>query len=276
MGAPAETREAYMLKNLSSRWAWVGTVVHQRIETILKRIQERARGGHLEFESEAIDTAKELDALTEGMRQQYRQSKQARYRESPKRNFGLMEHEYGDPVSDEEWRATNEKARQAYACFLDSDLFQAIRETDPSTWYPIESLDQFDFDGVGVWAVPDFARRTEDGGAEIYDWKTGKVQPEGNRLQLACYTLYMQAKHGRDPQRTTNHIVYLGPELVVHDFVLDPEALDDAREQMQASMDAMRERLADVATNRAEREDFPLTDDREKCHACVYRRLCGR
>ena len=44
----------------------------------------------------------------------------------------------------------------------------------------------------------------------------------------------------------------------------------------RASMDEMRARLADPAANRAEREDFPLTDDLSKCEVCVYRRLCGR
>ena len=41
--APAEAREAYMLKNLSSRWAWVGTAVHEQIERILKRIPAELR-----------------------------------------------------------------------------------------------------------------------------------------------------------------------------------------------------------------------------------------
>ncbi len=274
--APAEAREAYTLKNLSNRWAWAGTIVHGAIERILRGIQDRALSGRLPFEPAAVRTSAEIDALTERMRLQYRESRGGAYRESPKRRFGLMEHEYEDPVSADDWRAVHRKACDALRGFLESEVFQRIRSSDPATWFPIESLDQFDFEGVGVWAVPDFARRDGEGGTEIYDWKTGAVKPGHDRLQLACYTLYMQEKHGRDPSRTVNHLVYLGPEVRVFDFVLSEEDLEGARETMRSSIRAMRDRLADPTTNRAEREEFPLVADRELCTSCVYRRLCGR
>ena len=99
---------------------------------------------------------------------------------------------------------------------------------------------------------------------------------DANRLQLACYTLYMADVHGVDPARVGNHLVYLGDEVEVRDFVLSPRELDEARARIAASTVEMRGRLADPEGNRAEREDFPLTEDREKCGFCVYRRLCGR
>ncbi|MHC5009509.1 MAG: PD-(D/E)XK nuclease family protein [Planctomycetota bacterium] len=274
--APAETREAYTLKNLSYRWAWVGTVVHHVVEHILKRLQRQATSGHFEFGATDIDPTWEVEETTRLMRRHYRESRSGAYRNKPKKKFGLAEHEYRDPVPDEEWRACNDKARAAVRGFLESDVFARIRATDPSTWFPIETLDQFDLDGVGVWAVPDFAYRLPDGGAEIYDWKTGAVSEDANRLQLACYTLYVATNHGVDPLRVKNHVVYLGPEVVVHDFVLTAEEIEEARTAIRASMDEMRARLADPAANRAEREDFPLTDDLSKCEVCVYRRLCGR
>ena len=36
---------------------------------------------------------------------------------------------------------------------------------------------QFDFEGTPVWAVLDFALRRPDGGVDLYDWKTGVVDP---------------------------------------------------------------------------------------------------
>ena len=36
--ADPEARRAYMFKNLSNRWAWVGTAVHEAIEGLLKRL----------------------------------------------------------------------------------------------------------------------------------------------------------------------------------------------------------------------------------------------
>ena len=129
---------------------------------------------------------------------------------------------------------------------------------------------------MGVWAAPDFARADEDGGAELYDWKTGAVRPEKNRLQMACYTLYMEEKHGVEPARLRTHLVYLGDDVQVHDFVFGPDDLDAGRRTIRESMDAMRARLADPEANRAEMDDFPMTEDRGRCAVCVYRRLCGR
>ena len=112
-------------------------------------------------------------------------------------------------VPDEEWRNLHGKAIRAIRMFLASDLFEQIRATNPADWFPIEERAKFQLDGVDVWAAPDFARRRADGGAEIYDWKTGMAS-DANRLQLACYTLYMADVHGVDPARVGNHLVYLG------------------------------------------------------------------
>jgi hypothetical protein len=274
--APAEAREAYLLKNLSTRWAWVGTVVHSVIEHLLKRLHRRALGGQLRFEKEAVDVAHEIEETTRLMRLHFRESKRGEYRASPKRRFGLAEHEYGEPVSDEEWRGFHDKAVQAVEGFLRSEVFAKIRASDPATWLPIEALDKFQLEGTDVWAAPDFGLRLPDGGGEIYDWKTGAVAPEANRLQLACYTLYAEARHGIDPERVRSHLVYLGPSVEVHDFTLTRAELDEARRTIRASMDAMRARLADPNANRADREDFPMTEDRGRCAVCVFRRLCGR
>ncbi len=274
--AQPKTRLAYVLKNLTSRWAWVGSAVHESIEMILKHMQERATHGHLQLGEAAPDVDHEVERLTQTMRDQYRQSLTKRYRDNPKRNFGLMEHEYEDPVSKDEWVRTSEKGRQALRGFLESDTFARIGASDPKGWLPIEHLDQFHLDGVGIWAAPDFARRTEEGGAELYDWKTGAVNPESSRLQMACYTLYMEEKHGVAPSQLRTHLVYLGPKVKVHDSVLTVEGLRAAREEIRESMARMQARLSDLEGNVAEVSDFPMTDDESRCRTCVFRRLCGR
>ena len=274
--APRETREAYVLKNLSSRWAWVGNAVHEWIERMLKRMQAQAARGALPFDQGTPDIDQEVEALTEHMRWQYRQSLTGQYRDNPKRNFGLMEHEYEDPVSRDEWQQTSEKARQALRGFLESDVFASIAASDPAAWLAIEHLDQFQLDGVGIWAVPDFARRVGAGSAELYDWKTGAVKPEKSRLQMACYTIYMHLRHGIEPGTLTSHLVYLGPRVEIHDFRFTTTDLEEAREEIRTSMEAMRSRLKDPEKNFAEKADYPMTEKLTRCAGCVYRRLCGR
>jgi len=274
--AASKTRLAYVLKNLTSRWAWVGSSVHEAIESILKGMHAQAMHGQLQFGEAGPDVEHEVEKLTESMRGQYRQSLTKRYRDNPKRSFGLMEHEYEDPVSREEWKQSSEKARTALRCFLTSEVFTHIAASDPKNWLPIEQLDQFHLDGIGVWAAPDFAMRTPTGDAELYDWKTGAVNPEHSRLQMACYTLYMQEKHGVEPTRLRNHLVYLGSRLEIHDSVFTMEELRAAREAIRESMEKMQARLSDRQGNVAEAGNFPLTEDLGRCRTCVYRRLCER
>jgi hypothetical protein len=275
-GAPAKTRLAYVLKNLTSRWAWVGSSVHEAIESILKDMHAKAMHGQLQFGESGPDVEHEVEKLTESMRTQYRQSLTKRYVDNPKRNFGLMEHEYDDPVSRDEWKKTSEKARTALRSFLTSEVFAHIAASDPRGWLPIEHLDQFHLDGVGIWAAPDFALRLEDGHGELYDWKTGAVHPERSRLQMACYTLYMEEKHGVAPARLRNHLVYLGEAVEVHDSVFSTEELRAAREEIRVSMTKMQTLLTDAERNVADAASFPLTDDLDRCRTCVFRRLCDR
>ena len=274
--AQPNTRLAYVLKKLTSRWAWIGSAVHEAIERILKDMHAKAMHGQLQFGESGPDIEHEVEKLTETMRAQYRVSLTKRYLDNPKRNFGLMEHEYDDPVSRDEWKQASEKARVALRCFLESEVFTHIKASDPKDWLPIEQLDQFHLDGVGVWAAPDFAMRTPDGNAELYDWKTGAVNPERSRLQMACYTLYMEEKHGVEPSRLRNHLVYLGESVEIHDSVFTKDELRAAREEIRQSIAKMRARLADEQKNVAEAANFPLTDDEGRCRTCVYRRLCER
>jgi CRISPR/Cas system-associated exonuclease Cas4 (RecB family) len=274
--APPEAREAYRLKNLSTRWAWVGTAVHEAIESILRRLHAHAAREELSFAGDAVDPEAEVEAMTRRMRAQFLESRRGEYRQRPKQAFGLAEHEYAEPVDDEEWRAMSEKAREALRGWLASETFREIRESDPGRWFPIEELGRFDFEGTPVWAVLDFALRGPEGSAVIYDWKTGAVAPEANRAQLVCYALFLEAEHGVAPERVITRLVYLGREPVVHEHRVTPADVEEAKGLLRASIAAMRGLLAEPGTNRAERASFPMTDDLARCAVCVYRRLCGR
>ena len=265
-----------MLKNLSNRWAWVGTVVHETIERLLRRILERAQDGLLVFEAGDPHVEAELDAVTVRMRRDWVQSRDGEYRAHPKRRCGLAEHEYNEPVSRDEWRAMNQKARDAVRAFLESALYRDLDASETSRWLPVEQLDQFLFEGTPIWVVMDFARHAPDGGIEIYDWKTGTVNPEANKPQLGCYTMYVGEKHGVQPRNVQNVLVYLGTAMEQVRFRLTDQDLTDTRALIRESIGTMRARLRDKAANVAVREDFPMTVDTVKCATCVYRRLCGR
>ncbi len=273
--AAPEAREAYMLKNLANRWTWPGTVVHDTIEGILKQRLEGGGQGALGF-ADGADPDEIVETATQGMRDQWVESRQADYRRRPKKSFGLVEHEYDEAIPQAEWQKANEKVRSGLRAFLASDLYERIQASDPASWLPIETLDKFDFEGVGVWAVLDFAWKLPDGRIEIYDWKTGEVKPEANMLQLGCYALYVGQKYGVTAEEVTTHLVYLGDTMQDMAFEVTEKDLTQTRGEMRASIAAMRTRLRDKDENIAVREDFAMTEDRGKCRICAFRRLCGR
>lgn len=279
--APAQAREAYMLKNLANRWTWPGTVVHEAIESALRRQLEHDGQHHLGFEGTglagaAVDVEAEVEAATKLMRRQWVESREGHYQRRPKKRFGLVEHEYDEHLPKAEWKAANDKARHSLRSFFTSDLYQRIQAMDVSRWLPIEQLDQFDFEGTGIWAVLDFAYRNEEGNVEIFDWKTGRVTPDANRLQLCGYALYVGERHDADPAKVKTHLVYLGKDIQTFSFSMSEKELTETRGEIRASIAAMRTRLFDKENNIARREDFPMTDEQSKCAVCAYRRLCGR
>ncbi len=274
--APREAREAYILKNLNNRWTWAGTVVHEAIEDILRRFQEDQADGQLSLGPVHVDVDSEVEAATQRMRDQWVESRGGHYRRRPKKRFGLAEHEYEVVIPRDEWKATNQKVRDGLRTFLTSELFETVRTSDPSQWLPIETLDQFSFEGTGIWVVMDFAWKLPDGRVEIFDWKTGIVNPDANRLQVGCYTLYLKASRDVPPEKVTTHLVYLGKELEQFSFRMSEDELKQVRGEMRASIASMRMRLRDKKANTTARDDFPLTDDLSKCEFCAFRRLCGR
>jgi hypothetical protein len=273
--APAAAREAYVLKNLHSRWTWVGHVVHAAIERILRRLSRPADPGDLALgDARSVDAAEEVAAVTTTMRAQFRESREGRYRADPKRYVGLMEHEYAEILPDAEWKEMNRRAVDGVSRFLASDVFARIRATDPRTWFPIEALDSFDVDGTPVWVALDFALRTPEG-AEVFDWKTGGERVEENRLQLVCYAAYLNEKHGVPLERVTCHLVYVNTG-AVHDWRPTQADLRAARETIRHSVAEMRRRLREGGGNEADMLAFPMTEIVSRCAACAFRRLCGR
>ncbi|MCC7136812.1 MAG: PD-(D/E)XK nuclease family protein [Planctomycetes bacterium] len=274
--APRETREAYVLKNLHSRWTWVGDAVHRAIERVLRGLLAAAtaeEGLALEGGT-AVDPDAETERLTRSMRSQFRESREGRYRADPKRSFGLVEHEYGVPVADTEWKEMNRRAVDGLRGFLGSRLFADLAASDPRTWLPIETLDSFDFEGTPVWASLDFGRRVPSG-AEVYDWKTGEERVEANTLQVQVYAMYVEAKHGVPATAVTGRLVYVNTG-AVHAVPATPAALDAARTTMRESIGAMREKLRMGGGSEPSMLAFPMTDDRDRCASCAFRRLCGR
>lgn len=259
--APAEVRELYLLKKLSSRYAWSGSAVHDAIRWVL----EELRGGR-ELPLEQV-----VDRTRASMRAQFRESRDKAYRQ--RKAFGLLEHEYEEPISDAQWRAAWEQVERCLRAFYDSRWLDVARGLSAEQWLPIDQLGSFLWDETPVYAAPDFAYR-QGSGAVLVDWKTGQPR-DGDKEQLLGYALYAKETWGVPEDQIECRVVYL-PSLDEVEVSASPEQLAAFTERMRASIEAMIDKLSDREKNVAEIARFPKTEDESACRFCPFRRPCGR
>ncbi len=259
-GAAPEVKELYTLKKLTTRKAWAGSVVHDAIAEVLAGIKA----------GRAIEPAKTRDAVRTRMRDDFRASRAQDYRK--RKAFGLQEHEYAEDVAPEEWKANADLVDACLVAFFASRFPQVAAALSPAQWLPIDELGSFPFEGTKIYAAPDFAWRTPDGGAVVVDWKTGLAR-QSDHEQLLGYALFAEASWGVPAERVTGLVVYL-PAMEEQPVKIDPGELQSFQGRMRASIEGMRARLEDPAANRAVITKFPQTERAEACARCVFRRPC--
>jgi len=264
--AAPRTRDIYMLKKLSSRQMWAGAHVHDGIERTIK-----ALGSASGDRAGAVDADEVVEGTLARMRQDFGGSREGRYRVRPK-TCALFEHEYGVPVSDEEWRRVAARVERSLRTFLGSEVFTRILESDRRDWLECEEFSSFLFDGVKVHVKLDFVMRDGDA-IRIYDWKTGSSL-ERDSIQLACYTLYAVDQWGAEPEAVEPVEYNLNLDEVVAHAMTEAD-LERSREYMRGSIAEMRRLLRSPDRNLAAEEDFPRIDEERACLRCNFFRVCG-
>lgn len=258
--ADPAVRELYVLKKLTSRSAWAGSTVHDAIKRALTVVRD---GG-------AVDERRLVEGARARMRAEFRESREKAYRF--RKAFGLREHEYDEEVTDEEWRAAWELVERCLAAFLGSRWLGIARDLPPERWLPIDEMASFHWEGTKIFAAPDFAFRTADGGAVLVDWKTGQPR-EADREQLLGYALFARETWGVPADRARCTLVHLPSleEIAVH---AGEDELESFAGRMRSSIERMRSLLVDPAANVADPAAFPPTEDERACSRCVFRRPC--
>src|SRR5512141_455979 len=212
----SELRELYVLKKLSSRWQWAGSVVHDALKELLLRARARQRA-----------------------RRDWSTSREKSYWREPSRVVGLVEHEYGDAVPAQEWkRIWDEVIEGSLRGFYASDAFAQIQATPRDRWLSVDELDSWVFEGTKVWVAIDFAYRDADGLVHVVDWKTGRER-DVDHTQVGIYALYAQRKWQVPTEAIVGELVYLGtPGAERVTVQVDGPALVACEEEMRRSMGA--------------------------------------
>jgi hypothetical protein len=261
--AAPDTRRLYVLKQLTSRQGWAGRVVHEAIEMAL-RVLHAGRD---------LPESWLLDETLRRMRQEWRFSRDGRYRDTPKGPLALFEHEYAVPVADRTWQVLRDHVFRCLRNFQRLPLVAEIRQTPRERWILIEDVRAFAFEGTPVYAAPDFGYWTTGDRLALVDWKTGSPDPEDTAVQLGCYALYAKDILDVEPAQVDLLEVNLREGAVaVHPW--DAGRVEAIRERLRLSIRAMKAWLRDPAANLAVMDDFERTEDVRICRWCNFRAVC--
>ena len=258
-------KRIYYLKKLSGKEVWMGSVVHEVIEFILKKF----RGG------EEIGLSHALTILRKRMESDFEMSKLKEYTGFASKAHRFFEDEYGIEISEEDKIKLFEKAEKCLRNFFNSDIFMEIRRTPVEDWIALEDFLSFDFEGTRVYLSIDFAMRKGDE-VVLYDWKTGGERKADYELQLSLYALYVAEKLGVSAEKIKAEMFYLalGESGKVDSFEVDSGKLEGMRVYLRASILEMKKLLRDVTENEAVEEDFEKSEG-FWCSRCSFRKVCS-
>ncbi|SEU35363.1 RecB family exonuclease [Stigmatella erecta] len=268
--APQDIRELYLLKKLSNRYTWAGSVVHESLKDAL-----------LDWRAGRPVDPQAVEARTHRLMQDdfRHSSKKAYWTQKHRKPFtGLVEHEYAEAIPSEAWKQNWETVRAALAWFFASRWPALARALQPAQWLEVDAgadFSSFTLEGVKVFAIPDFAFVDGEGRPVVVDWKTGKVR-EGYDDQVLGYALYLSQRYKYPVEKVRAALVYLN-EGLEQEVQVDPSAVDAFKERFRQSVAGMRALLKDPAQNTPrEAEAFPMTENLALCVRCAFRRACQR
>ncbi|MDD3297082.1 MAG: PD-(D/E)XK nuclease family protein [Candidatus Omnitrophica bacterium] len=254
------SRKAYILKNMRSIDIWIGDIIHQIIKWV---IQNKVVKKNITFE-ESKQKAKQLLTKT------WEQSRSRLWEDNPKYNLNLLEHYYKRDLDRELLRSKLEKVTKSINNFYHSKLFEELSFLSKESFLSVEDLDSFDFEGTKVFAIPDFAIKSE--GYYLYDWKTGKPSDK-DVLQLSFYVLYAVEKWGVLEKSIHVVPVYLNQEHVSFKPV-EALAVADVKIYMRESIAKMKNILADSSNNVIDVQKCSKSKDAWKCRNCKFQEIC--
>lgn len=269
--AERKCRQAYLLKKLSNRHSWAGHLVHD----VICRVLGDVRAGR-KYDAQAL-----MLGAHEAMQSDWRHSKKGPRTKKGSRGFwGLLEHEYREPLPRAEWSALWRATKACLEAFFSSGLVDSFGKLSPDEWLELDTAasegpPSWELDGVRIYAIPDVVV-LEGGVPVVYDWKTGKPKPE-DRRQVLGYALYLEHRYSIRPTAVVAKAVYLADGARQDVFSTSQESLNTHMARLRQEIATGRKLLADVERNTPlPIGAFKQTEYGAACRSCPFRRLCGR
>jgi len=272
--APPDIREIYVMKNLNSRAAWVGIIVHDVAELAVRRIKAGTPWSEKDALAESERRMRlELDLPEQGA---YRRAAKQRWGGNQIKAPGLEAHYYDSGVTPAQWEEDIATVRACLRTFFASPVYRRLTSITPDDILMVEELESFPVEAIKVWVKLDVAVRGKDAAVVIIDWKTGRAHRQKDiSLQLGIYGLYGSRRWGLAAERIRGYDVNLRiGETRQHP--IDQEVLERVTHYIAQSAEKMRNLLDDVEQNTASMEKFPQIEPSSVCGRCNFRRACER
>ncbi len=270
--ASARQQDAWRLSKMQNRHSLAGIAVEQAVRWAM----QQKRKGLAVSPEEAYETAARPILL-----RRWKESQTEAWRTNPKRHCCLHEHYYKSfPKNGERETVIHlrEHIKSCIANFIKSTLprLESIRAEQEITIADADSktIESFDFEGIKIYAIPDYAYRTGDEVC-IHDWKTGR-ESEHHFEQMRIYGLWANRKHGVLPEKCRVFIEYLATGKT-KSALLSESDLAAATDNIMFSIAEMSEYLVNGDRERNQplpMEDWELTASQHHCAVCNFYELC--
>lgn len=262
--ATPEAWQAYVFNKMKNLPMLVGELVHHVIEQVFE--------AHRRYRP--LPTLEQSQTnVRNRLRQAWRESREKRWKQSPKNFHNLHEHFYGPEPDRKTCEERRDEAFRLLENFYNLELTRRILDSPPEQIKTVEKLEEFDLDCGLLFIKIDLAW---DDGEKLHliDWKTG-ADDEGVARQLAGYALFASRAWHIPFERMIGYPVYLR-QPAVGENCLDARSIGELEDSIRAYFGNVQAGLLDPAQNIADIDAFPMTEDLWKCRSCFYRQLCGR
>ena len=271
--ADPECRAAYRLNKMSSRHTLKGVAVEDSIMWVLRR---RQMGQEVTMNDAYEQIARPL------LNGAWQDSRQQRWKQNAKKFTCLHEHYYPQflPDSQQDWpKRIALEVKQCITNFIDQVLprlmdIRADQEV-PVCTVQMGDPESFEFDGIKVYAIPDYVYRDGDL-LHIHDWKAGRPM-DSHASQLAVYGLWAGIRHGVRPENIETHLEYLMTGQTAS-ARLREEDVAEISQHIRSTAADMAEYLenADREANvPVGREEWDMAAERSVCSRCNFYELCA-
>lgn len=272
-------REAYILSNLLSIYAWRGNIVDNIISRIIIPQINSNRDISIEY---VLDKAKSL------CRRQFDFAMEQKYREDgftksgAGNNFAAFRAiEYDNEITSSEFRKAWEEIELSLTNFLsNTELVAYLKSANHLiTQRPL----MFQLNGYTIRAVPDLIAFFDNGSPHIFDWKVHYFGNKSFHDQLLIYALALNKcdPHQDFPSKidTIPIVTFKLSEYQLlndrlREYSIESDQIDRLVDNISESILEMVMAGADKKYPESNLEDFETTLFPETCQYCSFKKIC--